>query len=350
MDLGPRLTILASDFKAPVTNRASFGIARALGPSASLFLSGVVRHTKNLPERRDLNLPTEAVYVDQYGRAFYGEPVRVGELLRAVPGTNRRFAEFDAVSAVSSSATSTYWGITAGIEERVDNVLRFTGSYTYSRTRDNWLGALGGAPLEALPPFPGSQELGDWADGVSSLDVPHRAAVATELTLPFVRVVHIGGRYRMESGRPFTPGMGPAIDANGDGVAGNDPAFVDGAVDGVQALLDRHDCLRQNVGHFAERNSCRDPMRQWVDAWLTLDIPGRNGINARLTVQALNLGGAGGRIYDHALYRLDPNGALVVDNAAGTVNIPLVANPHFLEPLFQAPDPPRARITLTVEF
>ncbi|MEJ2218917.1 MAG: hypothetical protein P8099_20215, partial [Gemmatimonadota bacterium] len=131
---------------------------------------------------------------------------------------------------------------------------------------------------------------------------------------------------------------------------GNDPAFVDGAVSDMQALLDRYDCLRKNAGHFAERNSCRDPMRQWVDAWLTLDIPGRNGVSARLTVQALNLGGVGGRIYDHALYRLDPNGALVVDNAAGTVNIPLVANPHFLQPLFQAPDLPRARITLTVEF
>ncbi|MEJ2186641.1 MAG: TonB-dependent receptor [Gemmatimonadota bacterium] len=350
VDLGPRLTILASDFNAPVTNRASFGIARALGASSSLFLSGVLRHTRNLPERRDLNLPTAARYVDQNGRPFYGEPVRVGGLLRAAPGSNRRFAEFDAVSAVSSSATSTYWGITAGLEERVGRVLRFMGSYTYSRTRDDWLGAMGGQPLAALPPFPGSDELGNWADGVSSLDVPQRVALATELTLPFAPVLHIGGRYRLESGRPFTPGMGAAIDANGDGVAGNDPAFVDGAVPGMQSLLDRYDCLRQNAGHFAERNACRDPMRQGVDAWLTLELPGRNGVGARLTVQALNLGGAGGPIHDHALYQLDPNAPLVVDNAAGTITLPLRANPHFGGALYQAADAARARITLTVEF
>jgi hypothetical protein len=154
----------------------------------------------------------------------------------------------------------------------------------------------------------------------------------------------------VESGRPFTPGMGPAIDANGDGVAGNDPAFVDGAVAGMQELLDGHDCLRQNEGHFAERNACRDPMRQTIGAWLTLELPAPRGLSGRLTVQALNLGGAGGPIYDHALYHLDPNAPLVVDNAAGTITVPLRANAHFGEALYQPADTPRARITLTVEF
>ncbi len=350
VDLGPRLTLLSSGFNPPVTNRASFGLAHALGASSSLFVSGVLRHTNNLPARLDLNLPPSALYVDQHGRAFYGEPERVGELLRVVPGSNRRFAEFDAVSAVASSATSTYWGITAGLEERAVDVLRFAASYTYSRTRDDWLGALGGSPLVGLPPFPGSDELGNWADGVSSLDVPHRVTVAGDLTVPFARALHIGGLFRLESGRPFTPGVGAAIDANGDGVAGNDPAFVDGTVAGMQALLDRYDCLRQNTGHFAERNACRDPLRQRVDAWLTLDLPGLGNATSRLTVQALNLGGAGASVYDHALYRLDPNAPLVVDAAAGTITVPLVANPHFGEALFQAADTPRVRITLTVEF
>ena len=47
-----------------------------------------------------LNLPVNATGADQYGRPLYGALRQVGSLVAAVPGSNRRFGEFDAVNAI----------------------------------------------------------------------------------------------------------------------------------------------------------------------------------------------------------------------------------------------------------
>ncbi len=349
LDLGPRLTILSRELSPPVTTRASLGFSRTLGSGTVLHLSGVFRETDNLPTRADLNLPADAPYRDQYGRPVYGRLERVGQLVYPQPGSNRRFGEFDAVSAISGNATSTYFGVTAALEKRL-GYLRTVASYTYSNTRDDWLATPNQLPLDGLDPFPGEDGPADWEDGVSDFDKPHRFTLATEWTLPFAPMVTLGGFWRIESGRPFTPGFGRAIDANGDGVAGNDPAFVDESIEGVQELQGDWECLRTNAGQLAERNSCRLRSQTLLDAWLGIRIPGVGPVVPELRIEALALDGEEVDRVDAALYRLDPTGTLTVDDASGEVNVPLVVNPRFGTRLSPVRELTRFRVSLRMVF
>lgn len=347
-ELGPRLSILSSGFRPPVTSRASFGVSRALGSTAALHVAGVLRQTKNLPRRTDLNLPLEAPFEDQHGRPVFGELERVGGLLLPVGGLNRRFAEFEAVSAITSEATSTYWGVTAGLEKRYGD-LRLDGSYTYSRTEDDWLGAASGQPLDALPPFPGASDLEGWEEGTSDFDVPHRLVFAAELTPSFADRLSLGGFLKWASGRPFTPGLGRGIDANADGVSGNDPAFIDDAVEGLADLQASWPCLREFNGRFVERNACRMPDRTVLDLWLGLRLPLQR-VQTELRVEALALDHGGGTLVETALYRLDPDGEFTTDSSTGQVHVPLAINPRFGEELGQAAEFARIRISLRMRF
>ena len=55
--------------------------------------------------------------------------------------------------------------------------LSYALSYTFSRTEDNVLGSRSLDPADQLNPFPEGLEGGDWADGRSDFDVPHRVVV-----------------------------------------------------------------------------------------------------------------------------------------------------------------------------
>src|SRR6185437_7031470 len=93
---------------------------------------------------------------DQYGRPIYGALVQSGGLLAAQPGSNRRFAGFDLVSALNPDGFSDYYGLTVDLERSVGDV-RLIASYTYSQTTDNWISGLysAGDPAGQLNPFPG---------------------------------------------------------------------------------------------------------------------------------------------------------------------------------------------------
>src|SRR5690606_15009941 len=97
-----------------------------------------------------------------------------------------------------------YWGVSVALEHRASGTLGLFGRYTFSRTNDNWLGAYGGGPEAEISPFPRGSSAGEWADGRSDFDVPHRLALGAELELGRLR---LAGVYRFRSGDPFTPGF-----------------------------------------------------------------------------------------------------------------------------------------------
>jgi len=330
-DTGKILTILGPDFTAPRTVRATLGLSRALGAGTAVHLSGTFRRTDFLPRRRDLNLPAAADAEDQYGRPIYGELVRQGELLTAVPGSNRRFGAYDRVSAISADGRSDYRAVTVGLERRVAGPIDFFASYTYSRTEDDGAYGFGMRPDDRLLPFPAAFGESDWSEGRSDFDVPHRVAVGAEWTLPVASGIRIAGLYRYRSGDPFTPGFRDGVDANGDGSDRNDPAFVDDQVAGIAELLDQWECLREQVGRFAERNACRMPGVHALDLRLGIGLPRFAGIGAELVIDAFNVIESDVGLPDRALYRIDESRELTVDPATGRLVVPLVANPHFGE-------------------
>lgn len=344
--LGPRLTLLSPKFMPPRSARASIGVTRSFGPGTAFHLSGTYRRTDFLPRRHDLNLMPAPAAHDQYGRPIYGNLVQIGGLLAAQPGSNRRFPEFDIVSAINPDGESRYWGVSVALEHRAGGALGLFGRYTYSRTTDNWLGAYGGGPEAEISPFPYGSGADDWADGRSDFDVPHRLALGAEFELGSFR---IAGVYRFRSGDPFTPGFRAGVDANGDGSGLNDPAYIDEAVPGIADLLARHDCLRGQGGGFAERNSCRGPAIHSLDLRLSLGLVRLGGYPAELVVDGFNLIESDVAEPDRALYLIDAAGALV-DDGTGRVTVPLVANPNFGEPLARRSTGRALRVGLRINY
>jgi hypothetical protein len=332
-EVGKRLTLLQPDYEPPRSSKADFAISRKVGREGQISASVAYRHTDFLLRRADLNRLSGRAGTDQYGRPLYGTLVKEGSLVGAVPGSNRRFSEFELVSALNPDGYSDYWGVTLGLEQPVGRVLKLLAWYTYSRTRDNWLGGRYGGPYAELSPFPDSLNGVDWADGRSDLDVPHRLVAGAELSPLGPRGFSLAALYRLRSGLPFTPGFAPGVDANADGSPTNDPAYVDDALAGVSDLIAAWPCLASQVGRFAERNSCREPDYRSLDLRLGLGPVWAGRQPVELWMEALNVVEPEEAVRDLALYLVDASAALATDAGTGRVTVPMSANPRFGQPL-----------------
>jgi hypothetical protein len=138
------------------------------------------------------------------------------------------------------------------------------------------------------------------------------------------------------------------VDANGDGSARNDPAFVDGTLPGVSDLFAAWDCLQEQNGRFVERNSCRAPSVHTLDLRFALVPTSKYPVT--LVIDALNLIDSDIADRDRALYLIDPNGSLTVDPTSGDVAVPLVANPNFGEPVVRRTTGRKVRIGVRVNY
>lgn len=328
---GTALTILNPGFEPPRTFRANLGISRAIGTRTAVKLAGLYRHTDFLPRTSDLNLLPSPVGADQFGRPVFGELRQRGSLLYAEPGSNRRFAGFDRVTAVDVDGWSTYTGVTASVEHIGESGLSGFASYTFSSTEDNWIPTDGYGAGATLSPVLG-EPASDALEGTSSFDVPHRAVAGVELQSNALAGLRTALFYRYRSGTPFTPGFRIGVDANADGSFRNDPAFIDPAIAGTDALLGEWGCLAEYSGGFAARNSCRTDGRHSLDARIALGIAEFGEYRAELVIDGLNILAAERSIPDAALYLLDPTGSLTSD-AEGRIVVPLIANENFGRPL-----------------
>ena len=345
---GPVLSLLNSHFQAPRTARGSLSIARALASGLSLQVAGQYRHTDFLPRRTDLNLLTSPQFTDQNGRAIYGTLQQFGSLLVATPGSNRQFGAFDRVWALDPSGFSDYWGLTISVERIREQGLSVWASYTFSHTTDNTPGLAGSVPdAQMAPSLTTGAGTTDWRDGRSDLDVPHRALLGASWS---TGTVTLAGLVRYQSGLPFTPGFRDGVDANGDGAAGNDPAFVSETVTGAAAVVGGQACLKSQVGQFASRNSCRAAALTSVDARLVLGLKALVHLPLSLVVDGLNLVSTNSGIVDRALYLVDPTRALSTNAGTGVVTVPLVANPNFGKVLARTTPGATVQAGLRLEF
>ncbi len=330
---GEALSLLGPLFQAPRHGRVAGGITRSFGRTVAR-LSGTYRHTDYLTRRRELNLPVTSRR-DQFGRAVYGTLSQSGAVLGPVPTTNRRFAAFDAVHALEATGASDYYGITVQLEREAARGISLMARYTFSRTTDNWFGARDGTAQGAVLPFADTVGGTEWAQGRSDFDAPHRLSLGTELRFPGRAGVRFAVLWRWRSGLPFTPGFRDGVDANGDGADRNDPAFVSDSVAGAAAVIAASDCLRQQIGRFAERNSCREPGVSDLDVRAAVNLFRVGGTRAELVVDGLGVLDPDRAIVDRALYLVDRTGTLATTTTGGTTRytVPLVANPNFGRPL-----------------
>ncbi|HEX6750653.1 MAG TPA: carboxypeptidase regulatory-like domain-containing protein [Longimicrobium sp.] len=341
------LTLLTPEWGPPRAARAGLSLSHALPGATTLHVGAEWRRTDFLPRRADLNLLPGPTAQDQYGRPLFGTLVQRGTLLLAQPGTGRRFTDFDRVSAIDLDGWMEWAAATVAIERRPATGLRLMAGYTFSRTRDNLLTAGVSAPGDLPVPF--LADGADWSEGRSSLDVPHRGVLLAELRGGGRWAPSLAAVYRARSGDPFTAGFRAGVDANGDGSASNDPAFVDPSVPGYSEVAAGWSCLSSQQGGFAVRNGCRGPTVQSLDLRLGVDVLRSGNHAARLTIDGLNLVGGERGPVDAALYLVDPARALSTD-AQGRVVVPLVANPGFGEPLLRRATGRTVRIGLQLAY
>jgi len=342
----PALTLYGPGVRMPRAVNAEAGVARVLGAGTTLQLRASYAHTDYLLRREDQNLVPGSVATDADGRTIRGALVQQGGLITALPGSNRRFAEFDQVVALSSTGFADHYAVTVGLVRNMGQGLTIDGSYTWSRTEDNLIGQVESDPANRLSPFAGSPDQSDWDEGRSDLDIPHRVAVQARYTTPGTNPITVGARWRYRSGLPFTPGFRHGVDANGDGATGNDPVAL-GSVTGLAGLLSGAGCSAGTDG-FAARNSCREDAVQALDLHAAVGLPFGGARRVMLTIDAFNVAASTTGIVDRAAVLVDPSGTITV-NAAGRSVLPLVLNDNFGGLLARRGDPRTLRVGLRVE-
>jgi hypothetical protein len=348
--MGERLTYFNTTYKAPRAFKAGFGISRNFTGGIALHLSGSYHHTDYLLRRADRNLAPAPQGETQEGRPVYGRLVQQAGLVSPVPGSNRRFDGFDQVHVLSPTGYSDYAEFSALLERRVERGLSYGVSYTFSRTEDNVPGSRSPDPSDQLSPFPEGLEGGDWADGRSDFDVPHRAALSADYVTGGRTPLSVGARFRYRSGLPFTPGFQPGVDVNGDGAGSNDPAYLDAGLTGLASALSAAGC-GATTNAFAERNACREDGAYGLDLRFSVGLPLQTGGGSRLavTLDAFNLLSSAMGIVDRALVLVDPAGTTLIDGA-GNVTLPFVANPNFGNLLIRRNDLRTIRVGLRMEY
>lgn len=348
--VGPRLTLIDSTYQDPRTSKWNLGLSHAFPGRITVEVTGTYNHTDYVPRRIDLNRLPSSTGLTQEGRPIYGTLVKQGGMVSAAPGSNRRFSGFDLVSGILSSGFSDYYSVSLAVERRAQRGLGLRAAYTYSRTTDNWTLDRTGDPADQLSPFPQDPTSSEWIEGRSDLDIPHRLVLSADYRFPGRIGMELGLRFRYRSGLAFTPGFRPGVDPNGDGSGQNDPAFIDNSIPGITELLDKHSCLADQVGEFAERNSCRQKAMKALDLHAAIRLPLQfMGSDLRLELDGFNLVSTETGVVDRALFLVDPAQPLTT-SGAGVVTIPFIANPGFGGLLSRRGEPRFIRLGLKVDY
>jgi hypothetical protein len=309
----PGVTVFDPDFGAPRSWRASLGFQRRLMQFLGMSVDATYAQGVGLTGVRDLNLLDAPSFTlaQEGGRPVFASPAAIDARTGQVGFLDSRVhPQFGTVLEMHSGLRSRTTQLTLGLNGFVPTWrLFFQSSYTLGHSRDQgsaaggWGGFGGGmgggfgggGGSVALPSTAGHPDRPDWA--ASDFDRRHMLALTLGRSVrPWLDVTAIG---RATSGAPFTPIVG--ADINGDG-ARNDRAFLfDPATaadprvrQGMARLLDAtagrvQDCLREQLGGIAERNSCRGPWSYALDfrANLRPELPGV-GRRLSISVDAVN--------------------------------------------------------------
>lgn len=257
----PNVTLFARDYRAPRSIRTNLGWN---GPILDNRFSASVDRTYSLnlhqSSQVDLNFnPVPRFTLDaEGGRPVFVQPTSIVPATGSIASRDARVSQdFSRVTELRSDLRSESRQLSLRLSPaRLSTGFSWSLSYVYSNVREQVRGFTStvGNPLSV-----------EWAR--SPFDSRHQVVYNLGYNLfDFVRVNWFGS---VRSGNPFTPTI--AGDVNGDGYA-NDRAFIFDPAGGgdpalaasMRSLLDdgsgaARDCLRQQLGRLAERNSCQGP-------------------------------------------------------------------------------------------
>jgi hypothetical protein len=296
----PQFTVWDEDLETPETWKVNVGYEQAVGPATSLGLDLIYSTTSSFNNVFDRNL-RDPVFVLQ---AEGGRPVHVPqEDFNPVfgAGSDRlRDAGFDRVFFNTDEAEARSWNAVVQLTHRFTDRFRGQASYTFNWARDNSSFSCCTSqegfddPTAGNPNFigdPGDEERGNWGPS----DFERRHVVVLNGTVDLPAGFQVAAIYRGQDGTPWTPVVDG--DVNADGIDGNDRAFVGTDLTftsaeeaaQLQDLLVEFDCLQDQEGSIAERNSCRNPWWHRLDLRLQKEFPTVAGQSIVLLVDVFNL-------------------------------------------------------------
>ena len=290
------VTVFDPSFGAPRAWRGSLGISRRFLQRYNFSLDASAARGVAQTAATDLNLRPDASFTlpAEGNRPVYATASSIIASTGQVPlGSSRRDPRFGVVTEVNSRLHSTSGQLTTGLQGFTTRGAIVNLNYTFSRVRDQAYGyGAGGGFGGSFATTAGDPRSTDWATS----DQERRHSILGTLTIPVRTWVELTTISRLTSGARFSPLV--SGDVNGDG-ARNDRAFIfDPAANSnadVAASMQRllasaparvRDCLRNQLGTVAARNSCTGPWQASLDLQANFR-PTALGLNRRLTVSVL---------------------------------------------------------------
>ena len=266
------VVLFADTYQAPRAWRASLGAQRNL--TRILHLSVDAGYTRGVHQYgfSDLNLVTPPRFLlsAEGDRPVYVAPSAIVAATGAVSlAASRRDSTYGQVLEVGSDLGSEAKQLSMSLGGVTRRGVVLQASYTWSASRDQLSASRFGGAGFAAATTAGDPNVREW----SPSDFDRRHALLGVVTYPFGSAIEVTAIGRLTSGAPFTPVVGG--DINGDG-ARNDRAFIFDPASGTPeaaamgrllATADSRiaDCLRQQIGAVAARNSCRGPWQAALD-------------------------------------------------------------------------------------
>jgi hypothetical protein len=267
----PSVTLLNPNQRLPSSLRTDLGYRTFLMGRLPINLRYTWSLGMGLWGYEDLNLDESRTFVlGNDGRTFFGDPSGIVTATGATTLAGSRIhSEFGQVLDVVSNRRSSTHQLSAQVIGQIRATTSLLAAYTLGFSRDQGsagggLARFGGGGGGLFAPGTGSPNEVSWATASGD----RRHAINLSLSHAIRPEFEVSMLARITSGTPFTPLVDR--DVNGDGLR-NDIAFVfdplrtpDPALsEGMARLLDQApsrvvDCLADQLGGFASRNSCRN--------------------------------------------------------------------------------------------
>jgi hypothetical protein len=283
----PNVTVIAKNYTPQKSVRGNTSWTGSV-LDARFSTSVDLTYSLNLNQQRtvDLNFqPNTAFTLGDDGRPVYAQVASIVPSTGTIASRDARVSqEFSRVSEVRSDLQSRSGQVSLRLSPIPRGPTKFTWSlaYTYQNLREQVSGfnSTAGNPLDVV-----------WAP---SSQGPH--SLNYNLRYDFFRAVQVNWSGVFRSGSYYTPMI--QGDVNGDGYF-NDRAFVFSPSDGgatadqMKQLLATtspaaRDCLERQMGHIADRNTCKGPWSSTATLNVTIDrvkfrLPNRASVQFSLS-------------------------------------------------------------------
>ena len=296
----PTINYFDSNFKFEQNMKLSLGVDRRLPWGMVGTLDLLYTATENSLYIQDNNLLGVVGYATgEGGRARYGSN---SAATGAATPTRVTTAFGPALEHINKSQDHAFSG-TFQLQKRFTNGVEFNGGYTFSNAQD----LMSLTSSIAFSNY-GFATLNGTLDNrqltTSSFDRPHRVVLSGTVDLPAdfsFSLIYTG-----VSGSPF--GYVINGDANADGVGGtnrelNDMFYIPrdasditmygatpvASYDSLANFINGQSCLRNQRGQIMERNSCRNPWINQVNARIQKVIPTFHGQMMQFSLDVFNL-------------------------------------------------------------